>query len=240
MSGTRNAKERDDLIHLLRQVHRTENRKVTEEGVMTEVQKPHRVLATLVVVGEPSTCQDSHLTGKRGASQESPLRVAPRVPSGSRWGPRVLHKALMRSTNIRPGHSCSRTPHHPVRLHDLGPRRKLLREWTQPLHCVLWGWWSPQNHHTDHRAAGCVCRDSWSSGLSWTSDACERASSRGVVSTWLSQSMMINAKNTIIKGVSESICGQRNFVPAFAYGHWRSLAFERSPICVVTDGIRSP
>ena len=30
-----------------------------------------RVLATLVVVGVPSTCQESHLAGKRGASQGS-------------------------------------------------------------------------------------------------------------------------------------------------------------------------
>ena len=30
----------------------------------------------------PSTCQDSHLAGKRGASQGSPLRVAPGVPLG--------------------------------------------------------------------------------------------------------------------------------------------------------------
>ena len=41
---------------------------------------PPRGLATLVVVRGPSTCQDSHLTGKRGASQGSPLRVAPGVP----------------------------------------------------------------------------------------------------------------------------------------------------------------
>ena len=55
-------------------------------------------LATLVVVEVPSTCQDSHLVGKRGASQGSPLRVAPGVSSGSGWGPRALYKAMMRST----------------------------------------------------------------------------------------------------------------------------------------------
>ena len=64
---------------------------------------PPRGLATLVVVGGPSTRQDSHLTGKRGASQGSPLRVAPRVPSGSGWGPRALYRAIMRSTFIRLG-----------------------------------------------------------------------------------------------------------------------------------------
>ena len=31
--------------------------------------------------------------------------------------------------------------------------------WTQPLSPWPRGWWSPQNHRTDHRAAGCVCRD---------------------------------------------------------------------------------
>ena len=42
---------------------------------------PPRELATLVVVEGPSTCQDSHLAGKR-ACQGSPLRVLP----GSHWG----------------------------------------------------------------------------------------------------------------------------------------------------------
>ena len=37
-------------------------------------------LATLVVVERPSTCQDSHLTGKPGASQGSLLRLAQGVP----------------------------------------------------------------------------------------------------------------------------------------------------------------
>ena len=41
---------------------------------------PLRGLATLVVVERPSTCQDSHLTGKPGASQGSLLRVAQGVP----------------------------------------------------------------------------------------------------------------------------------------------------------------
>ena len=37
MTQTRKAKRRDDLVHLLRQVHRTEIRKVTEEVAMTLV-----------------------------------------------------------------------------------------------------------------------------------------------------------------------------------------------------------
>ena len=39
MNQTRQAKERDALIHLLRQAHRTEIRQVTEKVAMTEVQK---------------------------------------------------------------------------------------------------------------------------------------------------------------------------------------------------------
>ena len=41
-----------------------------------------RGLATLVVVERPGNRQDSHLMGKPGASQGSPLRVAPGVPLG--------------------------------------------------------------------------------------------------------------------------------------------------------------
>ena len=48
-------------------------------------------LATLVVVERPSTCQDSHLTGKPGASQESPLRVAPGGPQLCRLPRREAH-----------------------------------------------------------------------------------------------------------------------------------------------------
>ena len=44
---------------------------------------------------------------------------------------------------------------------------------------------------------------------------------------FLAHSMMINAKNIIMKDESESICGQRGCA---------SAAFERSPICVVSDG----
>ena len=39
MSQTRKAKERDDLVHLLQQVHRTKIRKVMEMVVMTEVEE---------------------------------------------------------------------------------------------------------------------------------------------------------------------------------------------------------
>ena len=39
-------------------------------------------LATMVVVEVPSTYQDSHLAGKRRASQGSPLRVTQGVPLG--------------------------------------------------------------------------------------------------------------------------------------------------------------
>ena len=48
---------------------------------------PPRGLATLVVVARPRTCQDSHLAGKRGASQGSPLLVAARVALGTGGDP---------------------------------------------------------------------------------------------------------------------------------------------------------
>ena len=47
---------------------------------------PPQVLATLVVVGGPSTCQDSHLAGKRGAGQGS---------IGYGRGPRALYSAIL-------------------------------------------------------------------------------------------------------------------------------------------------
>ena len=69
-------------------------------------------LATLVVLVGPSTGQDSHLAGKRGASQGSPLRV-PRGPIGYGRTP-SLYRAMMRSTYIRLGlsstHAASSSP----------------------------------------------------------------------------------------------------------------------------------
>ena len=48
MTRTRKTKRRDDLVHLLRQVHHTEIRKVMELVVMTEMQKPHQNLLVKV------------------------------------------------------------------------------------------------------------------------------------------------------------------------------------------------
>ena len=42
MTPKRKAKRRDDLVHLLRQVHRTEIGKVMEKVVVTEVQQAHQ------------------------------------------------------------------------------------------------------------------------------------------------------------------------------------------------------
>ena len=49
---TRKAKGRDDFVHVLRQVHRTQIRKVMEEVVMTEVQKAHQNLLVKVRQGK--------------------------------------------------------------------------------------------------------------------------------------------------------------------------------------------
>ena len=42
MTPTRKAKGRDDLVHLLRQVHHTDIRNVTERVAMTEVPNAHQ------------------------------------------------------------------------------------------------------------------------------------------------------------------------------------------------------
>ena len=52
MNATRKAKGRDDLVHLLRQVHRTEIQKVTEKVVMREAQKAHQNLLVTKSVRE--------------------------------------------------------------------------------------------------------------------------------------------------------------------------------------------
>ena len=48
MNQTREAKERDDLVYLLRQAQRTGIRKVIEKVVMKEVQKAHNNLQVKV------------------------------------------------------------------------------------------------------------------------------------------------------------------------------------------------
>ena len=48
MTRTRKAKGRDDFDHFLRQVHRTETRKVTEDVAVTEVLKAHSNLLVKV------------------------------------------------------------------------------------------------------------------------------------------------------------------------------------------------
>ena len=68
-----------------------------------------------------STCQDSHLAGKRGASQGSPLRVAPGVPLVWEGTPSPVQSD--HAVNVHPCRArcrTPRTPHHRVRLHDHG------------------------------------------------------------------------------------------------------------------------
>ena len=111
--------------------------------------------ATLFVVVEGlSTCQDSHLMGKPRAGQGSPLRVAQGGPFGyGREAPpnRAHGRRIIES-------DCTT-------LLITGPRCKRLREWTQPLHCVLRNWWISSKTTAPttliHRAAGRSCRDRW-------------------------------------------------------------------------------
>ena len=55
---------------------------------------------SLVVVEVPSTCQDSNLAGKRGASQGSPLRVAPGVPLGMGGDPEPCTERYWSTTSV--------------------------------------------------------------------------------------------------------------------------------------------
>ena len=57
MTRTRKAKGRDDFVHLLQRVHRTETRKVAEKVAMTEALKEHQHL----VVKSPSGKANSQL-----------------------------------------------------------------------------------------------------------------------------------------------------------------------------------
>ena len=79
------------------------------------------------------------------ASQGSPLRVV----QGSH---RIWEEIHELST---------RTPPHRVRLHDLGAAMRTLAGAGVDAALSPWlrGWWSPQNHHTDHLATGSVCLD---------------------------------------------------------------------------------
>ena len=96
---------------------------------------PLRGLATLVVVERPSTRQDSHLTGKPGASQGSPLRVAPGVPLGMGGDSEPCTERLVNSHLSRADTYVSNAVSLPCAACSYGgPRCKLLRlqEWTQP------------------------------------------------------------------------------------------------------------
>ena len=90
------------------------------------------------------------------------MRVPPGVPSGSGWGRRVLYKAI-RSTYFRLGLGVVHLEHRIIEFDctTLVLRWKLLlvQEWTQPTHCGYGVGGLLINRHTDHRVAGCECRD---------------------------------------------------------------------------------
>ena len=62
MTRTRKAKGRDDLVHLLHQVHHTEIRKVTEKVAVTEVLRAHQ--NSRVKVHQEILCTTSRREGK--------------------------------------------------------------------------------------------------------------------------------------------------------------------------------
>ena len=67
MNQTRKAMERDDLVHLLRQVHRTETRKVTEKVAMTEMLGAHQNF--LVKVRQQKANRQPSTNFKKGSCQ---------------------------------------------------------------------------------------------------------------------------------------------------------------------------
>ena len=87
----------------------------------------------------------------------------------------------MRSTYIRRGHSCSRTRIIQSDCTILGPRCKLLREWTQPFHRG----YGVGLHKTTTLITVSVLLlprlPIQQVDLSWTSDICERAGNVGDV-----------------------------------------------------------
>ena len=91
-----------------------------------------------------------------GFAPDREAKSRPRVTVGG-W-PRASHSVWEGTPD-----PCART-HYQVRLHDLayhGAAMYALAHARVVTAFFPWlrGWWSPQNNHTDLRAAGCVCRD---------------------------------------------------------------------------------
>ena len=72
MTHTRKAKGRDDFVHFLRQVHRTETRKVTEKVAMTEAQTALKNLLVKVRQGKRT---DYHVSTSRKKVARREVRV---------------------------------------------------------------------------------------------------------------------------------------------------------------------
>ena len=119
-----------------------------------------RGLATLVVVERPKTCQDSHLTGKPGASQGSPLRVAQGVPLGMGGDPRTVHTDAVSSSSIaRPLYLVLLRGRDESPVFGSGHSPTTLCLSSAVSHRVFWSWWSPEKPpHRLRRITVCLLR----------------------------------------------------------------------------------
>ena len=113
MNQTRKEKGRDDLVHLLRQVHRTEIRKVMERAVMTEVQKAHQNLLVKVRQGNANTLLCINF--KRGRCEKGnlcdhwhvPECAKFKSPAGCKFGDKCVHKQTAVSADQKKSNYCN-------------------------------------------------------------------------------------------------------------------------------------
>ena len=112
INRTRKPKERDDLVHLLRQVHRTEIQKVTEKVAMTEVPKAHQNLLVKVSDGKRTDkfVQTSRKEVAKGKIHETlgnfPNGTIFKAPAGCRFGDKCAYKHTAKPADER-GNSAS-------------------------------------------------------------------------------------------------------------------------------------
>ena len=98
MSRTRKAQGRDDFVHLLRQVHRTETREVTEKVAMMEVQKAHQNLLVQTSRKEGAKGESHVIIGMFANVQNSKFQVDAKIKTGVHTN---THKNLLMQRNIQ-------------------------------------------------------------------------------------------------------------------------------------------
>ena len=101
-----NKKGTENGVHLLRKVHCTEIRKVTEKVVMTEVLKAHQNLLVKARQGQTALCklQERKLPRRKEDSCNAwhfPKCTEFKAPGGSRFGDKCAHKHTATSPSHR-------------------------------------------------------------------------------------------------------------------------------------------